>query len=65
MALPFLVRAIIVRFGLEAFVPKLPYYAIKPREAPDYAKIEEAAKLYAKTKELATNKVDTKSAGEK
>ena len=54
-----------IRFGLDTFVPKRPYYDIKPREVPDYAKIEEAARLYAKTKELATQNVDTKSAGEK
>ena len=53
------------RFGLDNFVPKRPYYDIKPREPPDYAAIEEAAKLYAKTKELATKNVDTKTAGEK
>ena len=27
-------------FGLDTFVPKLPYYMIKPRAKPDYAKIE-------------------------
>ena len=53
------------RFGLDTFVPKLPYYMIKPRAKPDYAKIEEEARLYAKTKEEAAKKVDTKTTGEK
>ena len=53
------------RFGLDPFVPKLPYYMIKPRAKPDYAKIEEEARLYAKTKEEAAKKVDTKTTGEK
>ena len=53
------------RFGLDAFVPKKPYYDIKPREKPDYESIEKAARLYAETKELASKNVDTKSAIEK
>ncbi|QDZ22586.1 hypothetical protein HOP50_08g51300 [Chloropicon primus] len=53
------------RFGLDHFLPKKPYFDIKPREKPDYGKVEEAARLYAEAKELATKNVDTKGASEK
>ena len=52
------------RFGIDAFLPKKPYYDIKPRSPPDYDSIEKAARLYAETKEKATS-VDTKVVGEK
>ena len=52
------------RFGIDAFVPKRPYYDIKTHQPPDYASIEAQARQYAKAKAAAAE-VNAEEAGKK